>query len=189
MDKNKHTDYSTFIRERILLIAKNSGLTITGLAEITNISESHLYALINGNRKLNGDIAEKLGKPFKLHGWQLLRLDFEIPINFDKSTDLIRFRKEFKDNIEYFYETKNKNKLSHFIENEFINNLIFDEPVYLWEIIESLKRINKQFSSKDLSQILHYLVKKNKLFSEKRLLKLKNGGFGIRKVDVFFKKK
>ena len=189
MGKNKHTEYSAFISERILLIANNSGLTITGLSEITKVSESHIYALINGNRKLKGNIAEKLGRPFKLQGWQLLGLDFEIPDNFNKSADLIGFRKEFKGNTEYFCETKNKTKISHFIEKEFINNPIFDEPVYLWEIIESLKGIGKQYSSKDLSQILHYFVTKNKLLSEKRPLKLKNGGFGIREVDVFFKRK
>jgi plasmid maintenance system antidote protein VapI len=187
MGKNKHTEYSALISERILLLAKNSGLTITGLSEITKVSESHIYALINGNKKLKGDIAEKLGKPFKLQGWQLLRLDFEIPGNFNKSADLISFKKEFKGNIEYFYETKNQDKASHFIENEYLNNSIFDEPVYLWEIIESLKRIDKPYSSKVLSQILHYLVSKNKLLSEKRLLKLKNGGFGTRMVDVFWK--
>jgi plasmid maintenance system antidote protein VapI len=187
MGKNKHTGYSALISERILLLAKNSGLTITGLSEITKVSESHIYALINGNKKLKGDIAEKLGRPFKLQGWQLLRLDFEIPSNFNKSSDLISFRKEFKGNIEYFYETKNKIKTSHFIENEFLNNPIFNEPVYLWEIIEKLKSIGKQYSSKDLSQILHYLIIKNKLLSEKRPLKLKHGGFGSRLVDVFFK--
>ncbi|MFI5136245.1 MAG: hypothetical protein ACHQIM_00370 [Sphingobacteriales bacterium] len=188
MGKNKHTEYSAFISERILLIAQNSGLTITGLSEITKVSESHIYALINGNKKLKGDIAEKLGRPFKLQGWQLLGLDFEIPGNFNKSTDLISFRREFKGNIEYFYETKNKIKTSHFIEKEFINNPIFDEPVYLWEIMESLKGIGKQYSSKDLSQVLHYFATKNKLLSEKRPLKLKSGGFGTRMVDVFFKK-
>ena len=188
MGKNRHTNYSTFIKERLLSIAENSGFTIIGLAEITKVSESHIYALINGNRKLKGEIADKLGKPFKLKGWQLLELDFEIPSNFNKSVDLINFRREFKGNIEYFYETKNKTKASYFIENEFLDDSIFDQPVYLWEIIERLKSLGKQYSSKDLSQILHYLITKNKLYSEKRPLKLKNGGFGSRIVDVFFKK-
>jgi plasmid maintenance system antidote protein VapI len=188
MDKDEQSNYLALLSERVLLLLKNSGLTITGLSEITNISESHIYALINGNRTLTETIANQLGRPFKLQGWQLIRLDYEIPNNFDKVANLINFRKEFTGNFEYFSETKNNTKTSYFIEYEFLKYPIFNQPVYLWEIIENLNSIEKQYPSKELSQILHYLVTKNKLVSEKRPLKLRNGGFGSRIVDVFFRK-
>jgi len=187
MKNEDSLNYSESISERILLIMKNSGLTIAGFSEITKVSESHIYALVNGNRELTGAIADKLGMPFNLKGWQLLKLDYKIPSNFNRSIVLINFKKEFNQNFEYFYKTKNSNKASYFIEYDFINSSLFDTPVFLWEIILELDRIGRLYASKDLSQILHYLVTKGKLKSEKHPMKLKGGGYGSRIVEVYFK--
>lgn len=188
MAKAKHSNYSALIGERILLIMQYSGLTIKGLEEITKVSDSHIYALLNGNKRITDSVAEKLSIPFNLKGAQLLNLDYEIPETIRKAPELIKFKKEYKGNIEYFNETKNNSKSSYFIEYGFLHDAIFDDPVYLWEIIEKLEQhYQKYYKNKDLSQILHYLVVKNKLTSEKRPLKLKTGGYGQRIVDVFFR--
>ena len=187
MKNTNDLKYSDAISERLLQIMENSGLTINGFSEITKVSESHVYALINGNRDLTGSIAEKLGKPFRLKGWQILQLDYKIPADLSKSSDLTNFRKEFRANIEYFTKTKNNNKSSYYIEYELLTDPMFTQPIYLWEIIDELNKRDKKYNSKELSQILHYLISKGKLKNKKQVIKLKNGGFGTRIVDVFWK--
>lgn len=188
MENTGSLNYSESISERILIIMNNSGLTIAGFSEITKISESHLYALINGNRDLTGSVADKLGKPFNLKGSQILRLDYKIPINFNRSLELINFKRVFVDNFEYFITTKNSSKASYYIEYELLNSEVFNQPVYLWEVILELEKFGKQYTSKELSQILHYLVTTGKLRSKKAPIKLKGGGYGTRMVEVYFNK-
>ena len=188
MGKREHSNYSVIIAQRISLILEHSGLTIKGLEELTQVSESHIYALINGNKRITEDIASKLSSPFNFTSAQLLNLDYQIGENIKKSTELIRFKKLYKDNNEYFSTTKNNAKPSYYIENIFLKNPIFDKSVYLWEIIEVLKSEGKNYNNKDLSKILHYLVIKGKLISERKPIKLKNGKYGNRMVYVFFRK-
>lgn len=188
MDKRKHSDYSVLIAKRISLILDYSGLTIKGLEEFTKVSESHIYALINGNKRITVRIADKLSEPFNFTGAQLLNLDYPINENIKKSPGLSRFKKNHSNNSEYFISTKIISKPSYFIEQYFLQNRIFDKPVYLWEISEELEKDKKQYSKKDLSQILHYLIFKGKLIGERRPMKLKNGNYGKRMVFVFYRK-
>ncbi|MGY0036294.1 hypothetical protein [Pedobacter sp. NJ-S-72] len=68
MDDQNTSDYNKAIRTRLLRIMEVAGLERTGLAEFTKISDSHLYALLNGTRNITGEIADKIGAGFKLHG-------------------------------------------------------------------------------------------------------------------------
>lgn len=59
---------------------------------------------------------------------------------------------------------------------------------YLSEIREYCENnLNKEFNNDQLSKALQYTVKQGLLKSEKKALKLKNGNYGVRQVDVYFK--
>jgi len=180
-------EYSKALGRRIKKLMKIAGLELSGMVEFTKVSDSHLYAIINGNRALTGKTANKLAKKFGLDVWMLLKLDYKIPQNIRKSTALQEFYRDFKNVPEYFSETRESRKASVFIENEILKNDLFSTPKFIWEISEAFSKKGKLYTSKQLSQILTYLVRKKVLKCEKRPIKLRNGKTGKRIVDVFWK--
>jgi len=154
-----------------------AGLEISGFAEFTQISESHIYAILNGTRKLTGEVADQIGVKFELDGWKILQLDYKIPINIRKSPLLIKFYTENSSVTEYFIAKNNATKTSYFIENTLINEGFFRSPKYVWQILEACKEAKKNISSKILSQTLLYLVEQGKLKKSKQFLLRKDGSF------------
>lgn len=185
IENNK--EYSKALGIRIKNLMKVAGLELAGMVEFTKISDSHLYALINGNRTLTGKTADKLTRKFGLEGWMLLKLDYKIPQSIRKATELQEFYSNFKNVSEYFSATQESRKSSVFVENEILNNDFFSTPKFIWEIREVFTKKGKLYTSKQLSQILTYLVQKKVLKYEKRPIKLRDGKIGKRIVDVFWK--
>ena len=99
----------------------------------------------------------------------------------------VKVELEYKNNHEYFIDTKIDRRPSYFIEFEILNTNFFKEPKYVWEVNDICKELGKRLSSDKLKKHLGYFVKTNKLKSEKRPIKLRKGGFGERMVDVFWK--
>ncbi|REA63569.1 hypothetical protein DSL64_03760 [Dyadobacter luteus] len=188
MQRSDKLLYSAQIADRIRLIMEILGLELSGFSEFTQISESHLYAILNGKRKLTRNIAEKIGEKLDFDGWKIQQLDHKIPMSIRRATELSRFYIENKDVLEFFVNTKDERKASHFIEFGLIKAKVFDEPKYIWEIRQICSEAKRNYKSKDLSQLLLYLTEKGKLKKEKRPLKRRDGTFTEnRLVYVFFK--
>lgn len=187
MQKGNNRDYKEKVSQRVQTLMDLAGLEVAGFADYLSISESHLYAILNGTRDLTEDIADKIGTAFGLKGSQVLRINSRIPKKIKKSELLNKFCDENKNVDSYFTKTRGERKDSHFIENDLINSDIFNSPIYIWELKEYCQTLGKNYSSKRLSQILNYMVDTKKLRSKKRPLKRRNGEYGKRLVDVFFK--
>jgi len=185
MDDKNTADYNMAIRTRLLRIMEIAGLERTGLAEFTKISDSHLYALLNGTRNITGETADKIGAGFKLQGAQILNLNFEIPAQIRKAPLLLEFYESYSDNPEYFIETKATLKDASYIEHKLLYTPLFEKSVYVWQVKEACKVEKKNLTSKQVSQKLNYLVQKKKLIATKRKLKKKNGEDGEREVLVY----
>ena len=163
-----------------------TGLEIPGFSEFTQISESHVYALINGTRSITEEVANKIAFLLRIKSWQIMNPDAALPESIRKAPSLKKFYAEYKSNPEYFKATKSDRKASYFIENDLLKGALFKEPVYVWQVKEVCQQNNKDYSSKQISQTLNYLVAMNKLKSEKRKLKRKNGEFANRDVLVYY---
>lgn len=187
MKKGNEDSYRILIVERIKKIINLSGLELSGFAAFVHISDSHLYAILNGNREVTEDIAERIGSAFNIKGGKILRLNYKIPSRLKKSQELNNFYEENKEVRSYFVNTRSSRKGSYYIENELLQSGIFNKPVYVWEIKKYCESKGTIYTSKKLSQILDYMYKTNKLHRDKRPIKLRNGGYGEKKVYVYFK--
>ncbi len=179
--------YTQFISTRLEELMKLAGLTVAGLARFINISEPYMHSLINGNRQLTAELANRIGSLFNIDGANILRPGYRLPKNAKKSKYLSNFYDENKNVPSYFRSTHNEQKPSFYIENELYHTDIFDSPIYIWELRDYCNTNKKKYTSKQLSQILNYMVDRGLLKKKKSSLKLKNGSYGKRKVDVFFK--
>jgi hypothetical protein len=190
MEGYEDSTLNTSVRNRFKAIFNLADLTIAGFNQFTGISESHLYAILNGTRKLTKEVAQIVGNKLNFDGLDILILTSKIPKTFSKNDNLNNFKSEFKDNPEYFLSTQPLRKKSKDVENIINQTSIFDQPIYLADAREKINSysILHQYSSNDLSKILNQLVKANKLSKKRDLKKLKNGKFGKRIVDVFFNK-
>ena len=186
MAKHENVEYSKALGERIKFLMEITGLELAGIAEFTKISDSHLYSLINGTRNLTGKTAERLANSFGLEGWMLLNLNHKIPHSIRKSTKLLEFYEDFKNIPEYFSSTIDTRKASLFVEKKLLKGIFFSVPKFIWEINAECDSMGYKYTSKQLSQILTYLVHKGIVKSEKRPIKLRNGQPGKRLVDVFW---
>jgi len=184
---NTKTNYSDLVGNRIKSLIELLGLEIAGFAVFTKISESHIYAIINGNRKLTGEVADQMTKDLPINGWQLLQLDYEITSTVKNSRVLKDFYKNYSNNSEYFIDNRTTRKSSQRISDLIKKDATFKNEQYVWEIREYLKQHKINPTSKELAQILKYLVVKGELQSKKAPLKLRNGLYGERMVDVYFK--
>jgi plasmid maintenance system antidote protein VapI len=187
MQKGNDRVYKQKISQRVQNLMDASGLEVSGFAEYISISDSHLYAILNGTRDLTEDVAEKIGEAFNLKGSQVLRLNYRIPKSIKKSESLNNFCVENKNVESYFKSTRSERKDSYYIENDLYNTGLFDSPIYIWEVKEYCLNAGRKYTSKRLSQILRYMVDRKILKSKKKRLKLRNGEYGERMVDVFFK--
>lgn len=175
------------IGNRLRLIMEYLGLEIAGFEEFSSISSSHLYAILNGTRRLTGEIANKLGERIGLEGWKILHVDYEISANIRHHLNVIKFYKEYKSVPDYFIDTVDDRKKSHFINQLAKLSSFFDQERYVWEVNEVCKEAGRKYHSKELSQILRVLCDKGILNREKRQYKSKTGLQKDRLVWVYFK--
>lgn len=145
-----------------------------------------IYALSNGTKSLTIDTAEKIANCLNLKGSQLLQVDYIIPGTIRKAPQVKNFYDTYKDNPEYFKETKSFRKTSAFIEEKIVPTGLFKKRVYVWEIKEACVKQGQYFTSKQVAQAVDYMAVIKKLNKETALLKKKNGEYGVREVQVYF---
>lgn len=189
MDGLQNALYKESIKNRFKALLIATDLTISGFTQYIGGSESHYYAISNGTRSLSEETAKAIGKKLGFTGEKIFNLTFKLPTNFNKVLELNNFKLNHKNNPEYFRSTLSIRKKSKHVENIINESTIFNRPIYL---NEAKQRINEysslhQYNSDQLSKILNYLVTCGKLSKVNRPIKLKNGKFGKRVVDVFFK--
>ena len=185
MIKKNNSDYSKAISLRIKTILALSGLEIAGFAEFTNISESHLYAIINGTRNLTRYSANKIAQRFNIKVSQLLNPKFEITSEIGNSKFLTKFYEEYKLVPGFFQKTRNDRKKSHYIETELLKNHFFYTPASVADVKAACDDAGKKYNSKQISQILNYLVSTKKLEKRKIPVKLKSAKSGKRVISIF----
>ena len=187
MSDTKEFDYKKSVRDRLKDIMIMIGLEIPGFALLLNKSESHIYAVLNGTRELTIDLAKEIGAILEFNGENIFKLTYPIPERITKSRELNNFMVKYKDNPEYFSSTIHSRKKSKYIEKLIDSGVILIQPANLNDIrkkVNSLKP-SMQFTSDQLSKILNYLVKKQKLSKVREPMKIKGDKIGKRKVDLF----
>lgn len=182
MTKGQKKEYNRALSQRISELIDISGLSISAFADFIHISESHLYAILNGNRNVAPATLDKIKEalPFKVGDFTLLsRKISKRNIDF---TNLNNFKDENK------FRLKQESDLSLVIENELMKNgSLFKNSVTTGQIRLYLKQAGKTFSSKMVSQKLEYLVIQGRLNKKQEAMKLKNGEIGKRQINYYFK--
>lgn len=187
MKKSLTKEDIELLSKKVQYLMTSAGLEIPGFAVFTTFSESYIYSLISKRRPLTIEAAETVGSKFNTN-WELLyNISSDIEAAIRNSESLKKFKIENKGNDDYFTSTRGDRKLSYFIEFEIMPGHLFDTPQYVWEISEYCKKRGREIISDKLKKTLAYLVVKGKLRSEKRPIKLRNGEFGTRMVDVFYR--
>lgn len=184
----KDREYSIAIANRIITIMNITDLDIAGFAEFFDMSTSHIYGILNGSRVLSEAFAAKIGKKLGFDGSKIFNLNSTIPNSISKAEALIKFKKEHKDNPEYFLSSKTERSPDSFVTEILIKSECFTEGYkYLSEITDYCKKIlNREFIGDQLSKALMYAVQTDKLKSTKKPIKLKNGEYGTRLVNVYY---
>ncbi|MBL4677314.1 MAG: hypothetical protein JKY70_14080 [Mucilaginibacter sp.] len=189
MAADRNESYNNEIGKRLIRIMKVCDLTVAGFNALTGISDSHVYAIINGNRTLTQATANRIGKSLNFDGDLIFNLNKAISDAIGKSEILNNFRIENKKNYNYFISGVLVDKKSSVAFNLLKESDFLLQPNYLWEIRNFLNSSGKtHFDSDELSKILNYLVSKKMLSKTKAKIKLRSGKFGNRLVDVFFTK-
>ena len=186
MDLSDSSKYDKNIAQRIEAIMQYSGLEIAGLAQLTGLSIDTIYAILSGRRKLSKKSANLIGNSLDFDGNIIFNLNVKIPTNIAKSTKLQNFRSNFKENTEYFATTRLDRKSSYFIQVELIDKGFFISEKFTWEVSEECERLGRAINSNLLNKQLKYFVTKGILQSRRAPIKLKNGGYGKRIVDVYY---
>lgn len=175
------------IGARIQLIMEILGLEVAGFEMLTGVSASHLYAILNGNRRLTIDVANQIGEKIGFDGWKILHVSYEIPSSIRQHPNVSRFYKEYSSVPDYFIDTRDERKKSFFIKQLAITTDFFNEERYVWEVKDKAKEVNRKFTSKELSQILKNLFDNSVLNRKKRQYRSKDGNILERLVWVYFK--
>lgn len=185
MEENSAAIYKQAIIDRMKHIMEILELEVDGFAEFTQISKSHIYALLNTKRGLTIQTAEKIASRINLTGSQLLKLDYPIPLSIRKIAEVKKFHDTYKYNPEYFTRTKEETSISYFFENTLMRTDLFDNPVNVRQIREACTALGKNYSSKKVSHTVDYLSAKKKLYKENKLLLKKNGETGTKQFPFY----
>lgn len=186
MDNENSSAYNKKISERILLILEYAKLELKGIAALTGKSIDIFYAVISGRRRLTNELATIIGRSLDFDGYIIFNINTAIPQSIKQSPTLQKFRKENRNNKEFFIDTWHEGKDSTFLKTHLVYEGYFSEPRYTWEVSDKLKEFNKKIGSDLLSKQLKYLVTKGVLRSTRAPIKLKRGGYGERLVDVYY---
>jgi len=186
MDNENQHLYNKKISERILLVLQYAGLELKGIATLTGKSIDIFYAIISGRRRLTNQLATLIGQALDFDGSIIFNINSPIPQSIKQSINLQKFKKENHNNKEFFIDTWADNKDSTFIKTHLIYPGYFSEPRYAWEVSQKLETLGRKINSDLLSKQLKYFVTKDILKSKRAPIKLKSGGYGNRKVVVYY---
>lgn len=186
MDINNENNYNKIISERLIQILNYSNLEIKGIAALTDRSIDIFYAVLAQRRPLSQELAKAIGDALDFDGMIIFNINIQIPTSIKTSPSLLAFRKENISNHNYFTDSWSADKDSSFIKDKLVYSGYFSEPRYAWEVNDTLKNLGRKLDSDLLSKQLKYLVTKEIIKSKRAPIKLKNGGFGKRMVDVYY---
>lgn len=162
-------------------------MTVAGFAEFIGRSPSHIYGILQSKRTFSHALADHIGKRIGITGTKILNLNISISQNISKVESVASFKEEYINVPEYFSDTKNDRSIDAFISEFLVESSFLKTPRYLNEIELFIKsKYNKTFIGDQLSKALRYSVRKGILISEKKLIRLTNGNFGKRQVDVYW---
>ncbi len=187
MENKEHLLATRFIAARIRLIMELLDLEVAGFAAFLGRSESNVYALIAGRKRVTWQTAWNLGLKLGFNGNIIFDPDSDIPEAIRDSAAVKQFREEYKTNPEFFLTTKVERNIRYFLECEILPSPLLNEPRYVWEVSQACKDRKRDIDSDTLSKKLKQLVSQRKLQSKKMKIKRRNGSYGNRVVDVFFK--
>jgi plasmid maintenance system antidote protein VapI len=183
----KSDGYKKALIDRLKKLMELSNLEIKGFSKLTGISENHIYSILSGRRTLTSVSADKIGKGLDFDGTLIFNLQIELPEQIKKSETLKKFIADNRNNTEYFIDSNKKKKLSTFIKQDILPTDLLKVPRYVWEINTFCESKGRKILSDTLKKHLSYLVVKGELKSKKRPIKKRDGSFGERMVDVFWK--
>lgn len=184
---SKDSSEQTNLGKRVENLMRISELEISGFADFTGVSESHLYAVINGTKQLNKKTANKIAAQFNLSSRQLLNQKFKLTKKLKQAPALLKFNSENKGVHDYFIKTKIDRKVAYFIGQEILPKKKFDTQFSVSDVRNYCIEAGKNYTSKRVSQVLNYFVDRKKLGRKKITYVLKNGIKGKRMIDVFYK--
>ncbi|WP_164121885.1 hypothetical protein [Sphingobacterium sp. xlx-130] len=185
---NQTNTYSQQMAIRLKQIMNHLDLTVAGFAAFINRDASHIYGILNVSRDFSDALAEHIGKLTGIKGATIKNINTEIPASISKCESIVEFRKNNKANPEYFLNTKTDRSINAFVSDVLVESKFLEIPRYLSEIEEFVaSKYDKSFVKDKLSKALRYAVSKQTLKSEKKPIKLRNGDFGKRMVDVYWK--
>ncbi|RKE55903.1 hypothetical protein [Sphingobacterium detergens] len=184
---NQDKTYNERLANRLREIMNILGMTVSGFAEFIGRDSSHIYGILNLTRPFSHALAEDIGKKLNVNGSKILNLNVPVSQTIAKTESVHEFKKDKRNNPEYFSSTLTDRSIDLFISRILIKSDFLKEPRYLSEIELFIKsEYNKTFIGDQLSKALRYSVKKGVIKSTKKPIKLKNGGVGKRLVDVYW---
>lgn len=184
---NQDKTYKERLANRLGEIMNILGMTVSGFAEFIGRDSSHIYGILNLTRPFSHALAEDIGKKINASGSKILNLNVPVSQGIAKSESVHEFKKDKRNNPEYFSSTLIDRSIDLFISRILIKSGFLKEPRYLNEIeLFVCSEYKKTFTNDQLSKALRYSVKKEILKSAKMPIKLKNGGKGKRLVDVYW---
>ncbi len=173
--------------KRLREIMNILGMTVAGFAEFIGRDSSHIYGILNLTRPFSHALAADIGKKLNVNGSKILNLNVPISQTIAKTESVHEFKKNKRNNPEYFSNTLTDRSINSFISKILRKSSFLKEPRYLNEIeIFVCSEFKKTFTNDQLSKALRYSVKKGVIKSAKKPIKLKNGGLGKRLVDVYW---
>lgn len=179
--------YNERLANRLREIMNILGMTVAGFAEFIGRDSSHIYGILNLTRSFSHALAEDIGKKLNVNGSKILNLNVPVSQSIAKTESVHEFKKDKRNNPEYFSSTLTDRSIDLFISRILIKSPFLKEPRYLKEIeLYVCSEYKKVFTNDQLSKALRYSVKKGILKSDKRPIKLKSGDLGKRLVDVYW---
>lgn len=186
MTSKKNISAENF-RKRLQRLLTLSGLELSGFAEFTGISESHLYSLLNGTREITDKTAKKIANSFDIRVDMLLKSGSRIDPAIASTQKLLNFYEANKGVHKNFANTRVDRAPSYFVQFEILPQKQFNIPFTVEGVRKACTEGGKKFTSKKVAQVLEYFVTIQKLKSRKERIIKKDGNLGSRFINVYTK--
>ena len=126
--------YNERLANRLREIMNILGMTVAGFAEFIGRDSSHIYGILNLTRPFSHALAEDIGKKLNVNGSKILNLNVPVSQSIAKTESVHEFKKDKRNNPEYFSSTLTDRSIDLFISRILIKSPFLKEPRYLNEI-------------------------------------------------------